>query len=104
MASAYGCTRLVPLTLRISLRFFHIALPADVFTNAPFDYDLSTGHFTLTGTWFDLPAIAIALIVTAILVKGIQESASVNAAIVILKLSIVLFVIVVGGLYVHPAN
>jgi APA family basic amino acid/polyamine antiporter len=75
-----------------------------VFTNAPFDYDLSTGHFTLTGTWFDLPAIAIALIVTAILVKGIHESASVNAAIVILKLSIVLFVIVVGGLYVHPAN
>src|SRR5579862_1803707 len=85
------------------LRFFHIALPA-VFTNAPFDYELSTGHFTSTGTWFDLPAIAIALIVTAILVKGINESASVNAAIVILKLSIVLFVIVVGSFYVHTAN
>ena len=39
------------------LRFFHIGLPT-VFTNAPFDYDLTTGHFTLTGTWFDLPAIA----------------------------------------------
>jgi len=85
------------------LRFFHFGLP-NAFTNAPFDYDLSTGHFTSTGTWFDLPAIAIALIVTAILVKGINESASVNAAIVILKLSIVLFVIVVGGFYVHTAN
>jgi APA family basic amino acid/polyamine antiporter len=85
------------------LRFFHIALPA-VFTNAPFDYELSTGHFTSTGTWFDLPAIAIALIVTVILVKGINESASVNAAIVILKLAIVLFVIVVGSFYVHTAN
>jgi APA family basic amino acid/polyamine antiporter len=85
------------------LRFFHFGLP-NAFTNAPFDYDLSTGHFTSTGTWFDLPAIAIALIVTVILVKGINESASVNAAIVILKLSIVLFVIVVGGFYVHPEN
>src|SRR6202142_349188 len=27
-------------------------------TNAPFSYDLTTSHFALTGTWFDLPAIA----------------------------------------------
>ncbi|HEY2645636.1 MAG TPA: amino acid permease [Candidatus Acidoferrales bacterium] len=85
------------------LHFFHIALPHQ-FTNAPFDYDLATGHFAVTGTWFDLPAIAIALIVTAILVKGISESASVNTAIVIVKLAIVFFVIVVGALYVRPAN
>jgi basic amino acid/polyamine antiporter, APA family len=85
------------------LRFFHIGLPR-LFTNAPFDYDLTSGHFTLTGTWFDLPAIAIALIVTVILVKGISESASVNTAIVIVKLAIVFFVIGVGAFYVHPAN
>src|ERR1700674_2373247 len=70
------------------LRFFHIGLP-NAFTNAPFDYDLTTGHLILTGAWFDLPAIAIALLVTIILVKGIRESASVNAAIVMLKLLIV---------------
>ena len=35
---------------------------------------------------------------------GIQESASVNAAIVILKLAIVFFVIGVGAFYVNPAN
>src|ERR1700676_298617 len=40
------------------LSFFHIGLP-HAFTNAPFDYDLTTGHFTLTGTWFDLHPIAI---------------------------------------------
>jgi basic amino acid/polyamine antiporter, APA family len=85
------------------LVFFHIGLPRH-FTNAPFDYDLASGHLLLTGTWFDLPAIAIALAVTVILVKGIHESASVNAAIVILKLSIVLFVIGVGAMFVHPAN
>src|ERR1700722_8706575 len=85
------------------MRFFHISLPK-VFTNAPFDYDLTTGHFTLTGTWFDLPAIAIALLVTVILVKGISESASVNAAIVMVKLAIVFFVIIVGAFYVHTEN
>src|ERR1700688_1986432 len=70
------------------LSYFHIGLP-NVFTNAPFDYDQVTGRLVLTGTWFDLPAIAIAAIVTVILVKGIRESASFNAAIVILKLAIV---------------
>jgi APA family basic amino acid/polyamine antiporter len=85
------------------LTFFHIHLP-HVFTNAPFDYDLTTGKFILTGTWVDLPAIAIALLITVILVIGIRESASFNAAIVILKLAIVMFVIVVGSHYVNPAN
>jgi APA family basic amino acid/polyamine antiporter len=85
------------------LAFFHMGLPTH-FTNAPFDYDLSSGHIILTGTWFDLPAIAIAAAVTVVLVKGIRESASLNAAIVGLKLAIVFFVIAVGALYVHPAN
>src|ERR1017187_6617913 len=47
-----------------------------VFSNAPFDYDLDAGRLILTGTWFDLPAIVITILVTAILVKGIRESAS----------------------------
>ena len=85
------------------LSYFHIGLP-HAFTNAPFDYDLSSGRLTLTGTWFDLPAIGIAALVTIVLVKGIRESASLNTAIVILKLLIVFFVIVVGARYVNPAN
>src|ERR1700689_76167 len=85
------------------LSYFHFGLP-HAFTNAPFDYDLTSGRLVLTGTWFDLPAIGIALLVTIILVKGIQESASVNTAIVILKLAIVFFVIGVGAFYVNPAN
>jgi APA family basic amino acid/polyamine antiporter len=85
------------------LSIFHIGLPS-VFTNAPFDYLPATGRLTLTGTWFDLPAIVIALLVTIVLVKGIRESASLNAGIVILKIAIVLFVIVVGAKYVNPAN
>jgi APA family basic amino acid/polyamine antiporter len=85
------------------LLYFGYRLP-HVFTNAPFDYDLVTGRLIGTGTWFDLPAILIVVLVTIILVKGIQESASVNAGIVILKLSIVMFVIVVGAMYIQRAN
>src|SRR3977135_3604724 len=57
------------------LSYFHIGLPPP-FTNAPFDYDLSSGRLTLTGTWFDLPAIGIAALVTIVLVKGIREGSS----------------------------
>ena len=42
--------------------------------------------------------------VTVILVKGIQESARFNAAMVIVKVAVVLFVIVVGAFYIDPSN
>lgn len=85
------------------LAFFGVRLP-HIFTNAPFDFDPATGRLAVTATWFDLPAILITTLVTVILVKGIRESASFNAAIVVLKLTIVLFVIAVGAFYVNPAN
>jgi APA family basic amino acid/polyamine antiporter len=75
-----------------------------VFSTAPFDYDPRLGHFVSTGTLLDLPAIIITIIVTVILVKGIRESASFNATMVIVKLIIVFFVIIVGAFYVNPAN
>ncbi|MHB2025171.1 MAG: amino acid permease [Elusimicrobiota bacterium] len=75
-----------------------------ILTNAPFDFNPLTGHLMATGTVMDFPAIAIAAIMTVILVIGIQESASVNAVMVVTKLAIVLFVIAVGSFYVHPSN
>ena len=53
---------------------------------------------------FNLPAFLIALVITAILVVGIKESASFNATIVIVKVGVVLFVILLGMHYVNPAN
>src|SRR5207248_9478325 len=50
-----------------------------------------------TGSYFDLPAILITLILTIVLVKGIKESASFNAFMVAIKLVIVLMVIGIGG-------
>src|SRR5258708_4268736 len=45
---------------------------------------------------FNLPAFIIALVITAILAIGIKESARFNTAIVVVKVSVVLFVIVLG--------
>jgi len=53
---------------------------------------------------FNLPAFLIALVITAILVIGIRESARFNATIVAVKVIVVLFVIVVGFRYVNPGN
>jgi APA family basic amino acid/polyamine antiporter len=67
-------------------------------------YNSELGQLEATGAMVNLPALLIVIIVTAILVKGIRESAGVNAAMVGVKLSCVLFVLVVGGYYVNPAN
>jgi APA family basic amino acid/polyamine antiporter len=71
---------------------------------APFDYNPDLGRIVSTTSVVDLPAILIAVIITAILVKGIRESASFNAAMVITKVTIVLLVIVAGSFYLNAAN
>ena len=53
---------------------------------------------------FNLPAFIIALIITAVLVIGIRESATFNAGIVAVKVSVVLFIIALGARYIHPSN
>jgi APA family basic amino acid/polyamine antiporter len=52
----------------------------------------------------NLPAFLIALLITAVLTIGIKESAQFNAAIVVLKVSVVLFVIGLGITYVNRGN
>ncbi len=53
---------------------------------------------------FNLPALIITVLVTILLVVGIKESASVNTAVVIIKVAVVLLVIVVGAAFVNTAN
>lgn len=85
------------------IAIFNMHLPAAL-QRAPFDYNPELGRIVATNSVLDLPAICIAFVVTAILVKGIKESASFNAAMVMLKLCIVLLVIGVGAFYINPAN
>src|SRR6202171_3628409 len=53
---------------------------------------------------FNLPAFIIALVITAILVIGIKESARFNTGIVVIKVSVVLFVIALGSRYINSGN
>ena len=85
------------------LQIFNITIPP-LLSRAPFDYSLETGHLISTGSVIDLPAVIITLILTAILVKGIRESAGFNTAMVILKVAIVLFVIIVGAFFIDTNN
>lgn len=88
--------------------FFQSLLPQGLIphalTRAPIVYDATAGHFVKTNSIVDLPAILIVVIVTAILVKGIQESASFNATMVGIKVAAVLFVILVGVFFINRAN
>src|SRR5216110_1705825 len=68
----------------------HIILPATM-RSSPWRYD--NGHFVSTGAYLNLPAVVIVFIITIILVKGIQESATFNATMVGIKVAAVLFVI-----------
>ncbi len=72
--------------------------------SSPWRYDVATGNLAPTGSFINLPAVLIVIVVTLVLVKGIQESASFNAAMVLVKLAAVLFVIGVGAFYINPAN
>src|SRR2546425_774043 len=82
---------------------FGIQLPFAL-ANTPFDLDPARGAYGPTGRIIDFPALVITAIVTAILVKGIRESASFNAFMVAVKLVVVLMVIGVGVFYIDPRN
>jgi len=62
------------------------------------------GHVAASGAYVNIPAVLIGMALTMVLVKGIRESATSNAAMVILKVAVVVFVIVVGALHVDPRN
>ena len=69
---------------------------ADQLLNAPHLFGVEIG--------VNVPAFIIALIITTILVIGISESAKFNAGIVVVKVTVVLFVLGLGSHYVDRAN
>jgi len=77
-------------------------------TKICFDWEvpwfLSNDPFSKTGAWFNLPAVAILLLVTAVLVIGIRESARFNALMVFIKVGVVLFVVALGIGYINKDN
>ncbi len=65
---------------------------------------ISPEHLHLATAVFNLPAFFVVSILTALLVKGIRESAVVNSFIVALKVAVILVVIGAGAAYVNTSN
>jgi APA family basic amino acid/polyamine antiporter len=87
---------------------FGLALPATLqgaaLTFKEDSHSLLGGHFEGTNSLINLPAVVVVAIVTAVLVKGIRESAGFNAIMVGIKVAAVLFVIGVGAFFIDPDN
>ena len=73
-------------------------------SSARLDYDHVLNKVVSTGAMCDLPAAAIVCIVTFVIIRGITTGIRFNLVMLLVKLAIILFVIVAGAFYIHPAN
>ncbi|MFX3616769.1 MAG: amino acid permease [Sporolactobacillus sp.] len=76
------------------LRGFGLALPKAI----------SLSWNPVHGTYFDMMASVIVLVLSLILLTGVKESSRINNIIVLIKIAVVLLFIVVGAFYVRPTN
>ena len=72
-------------------------------TQSPYIFDPSTGWHA-TGSFFNLPAVAILTFITTLLVLGIKQSTRFNNLIVWLKLGVIFLFIGFGAKYIHLRN
>ncbi len=72
----------------------------------PYEWCHSPLEHTANGVYgiINAPALLILTLITLILIKGTQESAIVNAVIVVIKVSIVLVFIALGWKFINPTN
>jgi APA family basic amino acid/polyamine antiporter len=80
------------------LEIFGVQVPYQ-WCHSPFEVSTTGIHGIM-----NLPALFIIIVLTLLLIRGMQESALVNAIIVVLKVAIVVVVIAVGWQYIKPEN
>jgi APA family basic amino acid/polyamine antiporter len=81
------------------LDWFGMRIPYE-WSHSPLEAMAGTGVHGI----INIPAIVILGLLTLLLIRGTQESATVNSIIVVLKVSIVLLVIAIGWGFINPAN
>lgn len=81
---------------------FGIHIPEKL-SSAPIIFD-ANNQLVFTGALINLPAILIVFIITALLYRGIKESANFNNLVVIVKLSVIALFILFGWQYIHAEN
>ena len=74
-------------------------------TTAPILFNKSTETFErVDGTYFNLPAFLIVILLTTLLIVGIKESATVNAFIVCIKISVILTFVIAASTKINREN
>jgi APA family basic amino acid/polyamine antiporter len=86
------------------LDHFHVNFLPAALTSAPLGVGPDGASIVTTGAFFNLPAVVIAAIVTAICYIGIKQSATFNGFIVAIKVTVVIVVIAFGAFYVSLDN
>ena len=81
---------------------FHLETHSFVWNRVP--VGLADGSTVLMQAYANVPAVLIMAAITLILVVGIRESATFNAAMVLLNLAVIGLVIGLGATYVEPKN
>jgi APA family basic amino acid/polyamine antiporter len=84
------------------LKDFGIEFPARLATSPFIEIKLPDG--SVTHGILNLPAVVVIVLISLLLMVGIQESARVNALIVILKVSVVVIFILFGWNYIDSRN
>jgi len=71
--------------------------------HSPFQHALDAHNVMHYGI-LNAPSLLVLLVISLLLIRGMQESAVVNSVIVIIKVSIVLVFIIIGWSFINPAN
>jgi APA family basic amino acid/polyamine antiporter len=85
------------------MRISGVQLPVE-WIHAPLSWDATTGSVFWTGSYINLPAVAIALLMTVVLIVGVRESARLNLVIVFVKVTVLLVFIAAVAPFVRPDN
>lgn len=85
------------------LESFGIYLPK-VLTESPLKYNTANHDWIMTGAYVNLPAIIIIGLLSAILYKGVKESAKFNNIIVIIKITVIALFILFGMKFINIDN
>ena len=97
-------------TVAVGWSGYFVSLMHDLGINIPLALTMplgkvvtDSGGATVTGV-FNLPAVCIVIVVSALLISGIRQSANANAVMVLIKSMVLVVFVVAGAAYVKRAN
>jgi APA family basic amino acid/polyamine antiporter len=78
--------------------------PSPRWTSAPVVWNEAAQKFQTTGAFLNVPAVLIVVLVSAVLVRGVRESATFNTGIVFVKVAVVLLFIAFASPFIRTEN